>query len=219
MNDSLRFRPTLEMLERRACPAFFAGLVNGNLVITATESANLSVEQIDSDSFSVSEFNSGTTVVIDGITNDVEMRLSDHHDSVSMYLFGRTVPGDLRIDLGDGDNYLLLGDFGGGVIGGDLRIRGGSGSDQMFLGDNIEFQELRVLGRTNIHTGSGDDMIAIGGSGQVSFSERAQIHLGDGDDALYLFAALFSQPSKAHGGCGHDVVIGSHPNLTLRDFE
>jgi hypothetical protein len=217
MNESLRCRPILERLENRACPAFFAGLVNGNLVITATESVGLVIEQLDADSFGVYENNSGTSAVIDGVTKDLKVRLSENDDYVDMALWGQTAPGDIRVNLGDGNNSLNL-SYSGGVIPGDLIVRGGSGSDQLLLGGLFDTQMLRVLGRTNIHTSGGNDVVQLGDQGEARFENDIQIHLGDGDDALYT-TALFFSPATAHGGCGHDLILGSHVNLTVRGFE
>src|SRR5688572_12367834 len=108
MNPSLRFRPTLEALPSRLCPAVSADLVCGNLLITATEATFLEIYQQDGDSFGVTEHFSGTSFSIDGVIGDVIVRLSDQNDGVLVYLLGQTTPDDVYIDLGGGANSLQL---------------------------------------------------------------------------------------------------------------
>lgn len=211
MNHSLRFRPTLEALEHRACPAFFAGLVQGNLVIAATESANLSIEQVNPDSFAIAEFNSGTAAFIQGVTEDVIIRLSDQDDSVIMTQFGLTTPDDVYIDLGGGSNSLNLGGFANdGGIGGDLVILGGSGRDVVSLGDTFDRTDMYVHGYTAIYTGQGDDVLDIGREATVHLLRSAAIHLGSGDDSFFS-RGVFHQSSLIHLGDGNDrfVNLGS----------
>jgi hypothetical protein len=229
-------------LEDRACPAFFAGLVQGNLVITAKETANLSIEQTNPDSFAVTESNSGTFAFIQGVTDDVIVRLSDQDDSVIVYPFGQTTPDDVYIDLGGGSNLLNLGAFAyEGGIGGDLIILGGSSRDVVSLGDTFDGSEMRVHGYTAIYTGQGDDVLNIGRDGMVHLLQSARIHLGRGDDSFFSRGRFyqsslihlgdgndgctnfgsFLQPSRLFGGRGTDTFVGfdNDGNLIRHGFE
>jgi hypothetical protein len=240
MKPSSRCRPVLERLEDRACPAFFAGLVHGNLVITATEAANLSIDQFNTDGFTVFESNSGTFAVIEGVTKDVIIRLSDQDDSVSVYSYGNTTPDDVYVYLGGGANRLNLGEYAyDGGIGGDLVILGGSGRDVVSLGDTFDGSEMRINGHVVIHTGHGDDALDIGryatvhilrsavihlGSGDDSFFSRGRfyesslIHLGDGNDRFTNYGFFF-EPSHVFGGRGTDTFAGHGDNLSRHGFE
>jgi hypothetical protein len=242
MNPSLRCRPSLERLEDRACPAFFAGLVQGNLVITATESTNLAIDQALPDSFAIYETNSGTLAFIQGVTEDVIIKLSDQDDFVSMSSSGLFTPDDVHIDLGDGSNSLNLGGFAfDGGIGGDLVILGGSGRDAVSLGDTTHFSDMYVNGYTAIFTGQGDDVLDIGRDSRVLFLRSAVIHLGSGNDSIFSRGIFhqsflihlgngndgcvnfgsFHQPSHVFGGGGSDIFFGfdNGGNVNRHGFE
>ena len=137
------------------------------------------------------------------------------------------VRGDVRLDLGDGDDVVDVGAAsqvqpGASVrfhVGGNLHIAGGSGNE------TLNFIDAKVDGRyIDLQTGTGNDKIELT---RVE-AARAQLlaELGDGDDTLTIAngAYVLVRRLSASGGRGHDdfelgTGVTRLPWLTLWNFE
>src|SRR5262245_41523498 len=108
---SRRFRPAVERLEDRWCPALTTTLRGSTLVINgAADNGAISIVQ-DATSAGTIIVNDGGTTVGDGpftgVTN-IRLNLTDADDQVTIDLGGQTLSGSVVANLGDGANNLSV---------------------------------------------------------------------------------------------------------------
>jgi hypothetical protein len=133
------------------------------------------------------------------------MGADDSADAVDVVFLG--VSGILGIDMGDGDNEVLLVD----TFAGGLHIRGGGGSDQIVLArctagggflapgagaDHVDVVGLTIHGDLVANLGAGMDTLAIGG---VQVVGVARIEGGPQKDVLRERGLNFASSFKVVG--------------------
>ncbi len=148
-------RPNFEILEPRLLldGNVMAAVVAGDLILTGDAADNaIRIDQtgLAGDHVCLSPADAGTSLngqddpmVLTGITGDVRIRLGDGNDWLE--ITDLTVAGRLIIEANRGEDELSLRSV---AVGEDLRIANGSGWDILFL------QNLRVAGKTTL-TGGG----------------------------------------------------------------
>ncbi len=105
---------------------------------------------------------------------------------------------DFHLTTASGDDSVCVDDLN---VGGKLNMHMGSGNDElMFAG------QTQPGGRTNLFLGSGDDLLAMlpGRNGQTSnLGERLTIHSGSGNDAVAIDNAVTLSSAHIFGGGGN----------------
>jgi hypothetical protein len=121
-----RFRPAVERLEDRWCPALTTTLRGGTLTISGSaDNGAISIVQ--------DATNAGTIAVEDGSTGvgdgpftgvtSIRLNLTDADDQVTIDLGGQSLRRNIVANLGDGANNLSVVN---GEIGGRLAVRAGN---------------------------------------------------------------------------------------------
>jgi hypothetical protein len=122
------------------------------------------------------------------------------------------VTGDVKVHTGGGSDQILLGAapnpsaiplnlvFGPVTVGGKLKVDAGDGDNTVLLDDTS------VTGNTSVHTGSGNDHIAVLGNGGT-FTGTFSIDSGRGDDKIAIInSATFQSSVTVKAGRGSDVM-------------
>ena len=117
------------------------------------------------------------------------------------------VDDDLRINLRNGDNSLLLLKLGSDPSPfpaiDDVRFRSGSGEDIFAFGAPID-------GKLTLNTGDGNDTVVT----EFTTSDGVRIRTGDGDDMVRLSQTLSTNRIDVNVGSGDDVVTLSRIDST-----
>src|SRR4051812_42662231 len=156
-----------EHVENRICPAVLVNLgSNGDLAVSGDSAGIIAITAVDSDSYQVTE-GGALVATVDGVSRGIRVDLGSSSDMVTVDLAGQTVNGDVRINLGGGDNSLMLTD---GTIRGHLVIQGGAGIDTIAVQN-----DLSVRKNTQIDLGDGDNVATVSGthSGQLTIQTSA----------------------------------------------
>jgi hypothetical protein len=187
-----RFRPQVNTLEARDCPAgnVAASVVNGNLVIDGDDLGN---------SVNVYYQSNGSWVVAGNVSNGAMTVVNNQTQVIGGHLYSfvvfNGVTGDVDIDLdGGNDKVELYANSGYAPIAGDLRIEMDGGADTVVVHD------VRVGDDMTINTGSGNDIVWVervivgstGGNNDLSIdtesgtSDRVTLRNVSVYDDLYL---------------------------------
>jgi hypothetical protein len=168
----------------------------GDLVITGDGAANHLRINGSGSAITVQGFalTGGSATVVNGIANgtvtfrgvrNLEVHLGGGDDFLVLgnILPGVVVPGDVFLDLGDGNDRITS---NGTSVGGGLAIQTGSGDDTVILAGNV------VGGATKIHLGVGDDELRLIAG---IFSGAFVANGAGGTDAFNLIGVpTFAQP-------------------------
>jgi len=126
--------------------------------------------------------------------------LRDHFGDLAD-LFG--LPGDDRIDGGDGDDLIF------DVDGGNDNLSGGDGNDYIESREDLWTAEAGGAARNVVYGGAGDDEIEVSnGTGGFDVVDG-----GDGDDEISVFSSRFAADSGedgralVFGGAGNDTIL------------
>jgi hypothetical protein len=116
---------------------------------------------------------------------------------------GNHVLGDLEVDLGPGNDSLLVQNF---FVHDDLEVRGNSGDDTIELADTVF-----VLGRADIRTSAGDDRVVFRPAAffdplVIVFERDFEVRTGPGRDFVHLAGARFQRGVEVN--LGHDDDLG-----------
>lgn len=146
--------------------------------------------------------NGGERASFSGVDGDFRIRMHGGDDSVSVVDGdGNHVPDDLDIDMGPGNDGVLVQGF---FVEDDLKIRTGSGRDRIELS-----QTVFVLDRTVIDTGAGDDEVVFVPADVADlllvFEDRFSLDTGSGRDFVSLAGALFRAEVDIDLGRGDDL--------------
>src|SRR5262249_73137 len=130
-----RFRPTVERLEDRWCPALTTTLRGGTLTISGSaDNGAIGIVQ-DATTAGTITVDDGSTAVsgspFTGVSN-IRLNLTSADAQVTIDLGGQTLEGSVVGNLGDGANNLSVVN---GQIGGRLAVRAGNEDDVVTLGD------------------------------------------------------------------------------------
>jgi hypothetical protein len=208
--DSVRQRGRFESLERRDLLAgdVLVNVVQGSLVIEGDELGNNIAISANAETGDITVTGlDGTTVHLEGEDPGTEVVVSG-------------VRRDVRINLGDGDDVVSLGELS---VRGDISIRTGLGEDTVHVGDEgdmatesqLELDALvNLRGSLRINTGDGNDEVIVDNT-----ALRASLHIntGDGDDTVSLggetmvdgtAAALSNSGNRGLGGIGRGLLGG-----------
>jgi hypothetical protein len=128
----------------------------GDLVITGDSSGN----QID---------------VVIGSSGEVSVVGSGGTTVDASELMGAEVTGDVKIDMGDGNNVVTVDDYGAGIQ--DVDFKSGAGAD------SIEISYFETTGNFKFDSGDGNDIVNIHG---VTVEGSATVVVGGGNDTLDL---------------------------------
>lgn len=186
LRDSLQRRLRMEVLEdkRPLAANLFAEVIDGDLVITGDAGDNRfyiqsglpdgeqyelgNIGNLDEDTINGLPFNSADHF-FSGVTGDIIINLGDGGDYINIRGTNEVVvldmPGDLRIDMGAGDDRIVLGTGEGPLadyplptiafplnIAGDLILDMGAGYDQTWIAST-------TVGRDFSYTASGDNFL------------------------------------------------------------
>ncbi len=146
-------RPRLEQLEDRQCPSLTAQFFSGNLVISGTPTGTTATGGLLVQGTAA---HTNNFTVLDGTRNlgtfavsgYIMLNLTGHqNDRINVDLNGNTIPGDLTVGLGTGDNTAnvingvgVYDSTGGGTgqgtghVGGNLQVLNGSGRETFVPG-------------------------------------------------------------------------------------
>lgn len=211
-----------------------AAIVNHGLTLTGDNGSNqIEISQVAPNQFSVIGKN-GTTVngkasQTFSITGNISANFKAGDDSLS--IDGGTVgyailPGSLNVVLGDGNNYLGLGNT---TVSGNLSVTGGSGADDVgmnyssvglgtYNGGNNDCSINLGAGANTITTyylrvqrdllineisSSGDEMLLQG----VSAGRNVNIQTGSGSDDIEIDAFFAKNDLNISTGGGNDYVV------------
>jgi hypothetical protein len=249
---SSRGQLRLEQLEARCLLAgnVTAAVVNGSLVVTGDAQDNTIEIFQTAQGIQVlgmaTTVNGGTSFTAVGVTKDVVVSLGDGSDGLA---FDLTVPRDLIIDMGAGDNSVNFGGFfepppgdtgpGGVITGRDVVVNAGNGSNFIGIfssqvgrktdinlgsggtsGNFVLVFQSTFSGVTNITSGAGSDFFDIESS---TFGAKTLISTGAGDDTLVLANCTFQAQTTLDGGDGFDTLMNTGNTFAvtpvIRGFE
>lgn len=86
---------------------------------------------------------------------------------------------DIYIDLGNGDNWLDMRNFNGGVDADYVRIRSGNGNDRLWVNGLNTTNDLRIESR-----GGDDDILVAGSQIGNGAGDDLRIYSGSGEDTV-----------------------------------
>ncbi|MCU0720869.1 MAG: hypothetical protein MUC83_14260 [Pirellula sp.] len=170
-----RTKLLIEKLEGRRLLAIDVAVTDGDLVISGEADGTVTVRSLDDGSIEVQE---GDKIVanLTDVTDDIRIELDSTgtiDDTVVIDLNTKSVD-RLMVDLGNGDNQLLL---ESGNVSGSLLYRGGDGNDLVLLsGESTIDQNVYAF------LGDGDDRVTLDGTVNRSVTVRG----GDGADSVEL---------------------------------
>jgi hypothetical protein len=133
-SGSLRFRPSLELLEDRRVPALSVLSTGSTLAITGTPEAGsfqtLLVQDVGGDNFHV--LDGATDLGTFHAARDLRLDLDSVADFavVEVDLAGDTLPGSVLVNIGSGNPFVqVTNSTGNGTVGRDVLFSGGSGTE------------------------------------------------------------------------------------------
>lgn len=171
-------RLSLENLEARYALAT-ATVSGGNLTVTEmSTAADLLVEQIDADTWEVTDRITNTPVgagTFNGVTGNVTVRTGSAADIIEVDLNDLfPAPKCLIISGGNGANDIYIHD---GSVALTLDVRLGGGGDEVLL------ENVIVNGTTSLNLGHGNNIMEVLNS---TFSGRTTVVTGNGNDDVTL---------------------------------
>lgn len=182
-------------------------LLDGN-VAAVVDHGTLTLKGDEADN-SVEITTSAVGIIVRGLNGTTINGSAD----VFVAFAGTTVlPGDVRIDLKDGDDVALL--SGELTIERDVRINAGRGDDRIGL-DGVE-----VEGRVVVKGQTGNDGLYLN---DVAVSESVRFESRRGDNTLSVNNSALADDLKFRGGRGNDaahldeVTIGGDLRLSLQE--
>lgn len=180
MKYSHRGPLTVEMLESRDCPSVSAQVIGGNLVVFAFNSNTLLIEQLDADSFRITE--NGTTVLQrDGVTGSMAVNnLGFNSANVTIdFNANATIKNVSNTFLTLGTNSLTMVD---GTITGSLFANGGLRGDTVNLGDGVSALVVNGLTSVNLFTGTDtldvNPLVTLNGNLATTLIENVTLDAG-----------------------------------------
>lgn len=213
----LRTKLLCEKLEERRLLAIDVAVTDGDLVISGEADGTLIIRSLEDGSIEVQE---GDKVVANftDVTDDIRIDLDSTgtmDDTVVIDLSTKSID-RLMVDLGDGDNQLLI---ESGNVSGSLLYRGGEGNDIVLLSEEsiIDQNVYAFLGAGDdqvtldgtvnrsvmIRGGDGDDFVELGETSEIG--RVANLDLGDGDNNAVI-AGQIEKGLKYRGGDDNDSV-------------
>jgi VCBS repeat-containing protein len=214
----------MEALESRSMltgnvNAFLSG---GTLHINGDSDANeIIVEQSAANSFTISSRDGSTTingqssaVTIDQVTRDLMMALNGGDDVVEMSGTSDsviTVPGNLWVNTGSGDDQVIL----NAVHAKQLHVDLGAGADTATVGDTSGItitQQAIIMGR------DGADHINVANS---QFHNYLTVDAGSGNDDITIQGSTVRKTSLVKAGSGSDSYHrnDNHGKIKFRSVE
>ena len=173
------FRPDLETLEDRRTPAVTASIVNGNLILTGDAADDL---------FSIDPISPGIYVI-----NGLGTTINGSPSLTTSSLPGRVVTGDLRINIGGGNDRVNIGAL---VVPRDLLFQGGADGNFLSMSGTNIGRHLTVTG-SNGSDLAGLSFGAVGGN--VTFK------LGNGHNNPGILASSIGGNVSFVGGADTDI--------------
>jgi hypothetical protein len=211
-NRNSTWRPHLEALESRWCPACDVRLIGSTLFVTG-----------DSGDNDIAIVNDGSGILhvdADGVTRDftetinrVVVRAGAGNDDVFVADYDFEFVGGISrawmLDLGSGDDGVAVNLFGFLDATASVTVLGGAGDDNISVGPTVLVQSAFFV---TIAGGDGNDTIFNNASDGVGPSGTMVVTLlgGNGDDMIFDFYDLFSVDGAfvglTDGGNGSDFV-------------
>jgi hypothetical protein len=226
------FRPHLEQLERRDCPAFNIYYTSSLLLIRGHPTLpfvnpgdGLQLNLLGSGSLQVREVG-GATVINYGsyrpsATVEVALDYDTDHD-LTVDLGGGRLPSNLILSLGKGNTDVLSPHFDNvvhGTLGANLTILGGSGGEFINLGDFLGTEPVVIQGNTTAVLGNqktfiGGDFLNVNPGSQILGSLA-----GSGVDNITIGLPGIG-PGVVRGNVSSNVAVsGNVGKLFLLDGE
>jgi hypothetical protein len=188
MNTKHRYRPRLDPLEDRTCPALTLIHAGGLLVVAGVPtSGTVFIQETGSNSFTVQD-GSATPASFAHVTS-LSVSLGRGNDTVDINLGGNTFAGAISSRFAGGTNALSIENGTAGL----LNIGGGSGSNAITLGDG---SMLKVTGATVVNlAGNASDTFTLANNvnlvGNLSVANASTVNLASGS-AIGHSAAFFA---------------------------
>ncbi len=166
-----------------------------------------------------------------GRLDDVYVRMRGGDDTVVIDMGSASIPDDLVVSLGTGDNVLAVvgDDAAPGMVHDDMRVYASRGDDQISLAqlsirddlilltsrgsDVVTIQELDVHDRTIVRMSSDDDTVVVANS---RFEDRVLAANGSGHDAVGLIDNTFENRLYVNGQRGFDSAFLDAANVADR---
>jgi hypothetical protein len=210
-------------VEALECRQMLAGnvtvrVVGGDLVINGDQLGNEIVIRASAitGQFSIQGIG-GTTVentnaiIVQGVADDVRMNLRNGDNTVLLTAFGldnvchNFFVDDFRVTTGNGNDIVELDNVN---VGGNIRISTRTGDDVVFVHDTD------VQGVLNISTARGDDTVELT---QSMFSKRANVNLAAGNDALNSDTTTFADNFSLRMGAD-TATVGHVQTMVLGNY-
>ncbi|TXT39236.1 MAG: hypothetical protein FD138_124 [Planctomycetota bacterium] len=199
----------VQQFEARTLPA--AGVLNvvqsgSNFTLTGDAQANAVTVEVKNSVITITA-GEGTMLKLQGVP---------HSKPITITLAGTI--GDLKINLGGGQDQLNLNVIGNVSLGGTLAVNSGSASDAVSV--TIP-GTLSVKGTVSFLTSDGDDTLNITGSGAATFQNTLKIDSGMGADTLNVAlngGLTVKAAATITTGGGQDQINLSNTKSTL-DFQ
>jgi hypothetical protein len=208
-----RYRPSLECLEGRTCPALFRVTYSvGTLILNGSPSAkaasfeDLLIQRVGGFNYQVIDRHNGAAPINYGVfalTRDLRLNLTGFNADINIDLNHGVLPGNIYIDLGYGNN-----DFAGPfAIPHPVSVYGGVGA--------------RVNGSIFVSRGSGQEVVSIGQIGFDTTNPAAEaVVVGNsvyatGGNPSALGNSLFIGPGSV---VGNDVIATLYNQITVGAF-
>lgn len=200
---------SLQPLEGREVPAgnVFATISAGVLSLTGDNLSNAVTIRVSGNSVTISG-NSGTLVdglpSVSGIATvrAVAANMNGGDDVVRIDPSSNfVIPGQVSINLGEGNNTLTL-QTAGQIALGSLSVAGGSGNDAISVMGGANRGSI-ITGSLVIGTGGGSDAVGLR---NLSVSGATTIATGIGADTVGINASTFRGTFSADLGAGNDAL-------------
>jgi hypothetical protein len=201
-----RFIPRMEMLERRETPAnnVMASMSGTTLVITADD--DMSVIGNNNNSITIQPGMGSGHVILSGnaitqinklavgvnvpFNNVTSIRCIMGLGSDSVTLFDVDLAGNLTVNGGDGNNFVVINANNNAHTIGSVTITNGDGSDNLTL--QHATKGLTITGALTINNGIGGSSTTLGSAGDKIGIGSVSVTNGTGFDSLGTTAASFS---------------------------
>jgi hypothetical protein len=210
MKSNLRYRPRLDRLEDRTCPALAFHYASGLLIVSGVPtSGTVSIQETGPGTFSVQD--GGGTASVFGRVSNLSVNLGNAASTVDINLNGNTLAGSLTTTFAGGANTLSIEN---GTVG-FLTIRGGSGGTTLTLGDGSSLLKVMRDSVISLAGNSGDSVTAANNAdfvGNLTVANAASVNLASGSTvgrSAVFSAARIGTDVVDDATVGSDVVFVS----------
>lgn len=232
--NNLSKKCRVEKLEARELMAgdVWASVVNGTLRVSGDNSSNgVIIEQVGYQTFKVAgSYQSGATRVngsyaeryFQGVYDDIEVSLNGGNDSLRLGGTSEStrdiLPDDVRINMGDGDDYVRVQWLSNRDYNDNISINTGWGNDTVSAykvvcrnnmtidtaqnWDTVDLNYITVGNRLNVYTGAGNDRFNL----NQAIAYQVYAEMGSENDTVSIRNNSFTYLPTINGGSGSDTL-------------